>query len=262
MQGLLYRGDQRSRCAGRCGQAVPGAHIKVRQAQLGQRGHRRQRLAALLGGHGQGLDGAALNLAQHRGQVFEHHVNFTGYQGRDSRRRPAVRNVRDEGAGAAFEQLRAQVQRSAVAVGRIVHAARLAFGPGNEIRYRIDTAFGVDQQHVGHPADQADGRDLLGLVGHAGIQGRADGQGRRSHEQGVAVGRRARHFSCTQVTAGTGFVVNHHRLAQLLRQLGRHQTGHDVDQTTRRERHHQTDRLGRPGLRQGQAWCSQGQAGH
>ena len=73
---------------------------------------------------------------------------------------------------------------------------------------------------------------------------RVDGDGRIGrHHQGVAVGRRTRHALGRHDGAGTGFVFNHHRLAQALAELLAQQTRHDINAATGRVRHHDANGL-------------------
>jgi hypothetical protein len=164
--------------------------------------------------------------------------------------RAPVRDVRDESARLAFVQLGAQVQRSALPVGGVIELTRLGLGQRGEFGQGVDACSRVDHQHIGHAAQQGHRGNLLGLVRQLAVQRRADRQWRRGHEQGVTICRRTRRLGRTQVATGTGLVVDDDGLAQFERQLGGDQTGHVVDQSTRREGHHQLDGAGGPGLGQ------------
>ncbi|MNV93490.1 hypothetical protein D3C71_1881870 [compost metagenome] len=69
---------------------------------------------------------------------------------------------------------------------------------------------------------------------------RADG----AADQRVAIGGRARHGLHANRAAGTGAVVDHHRLLERGRQLVADHAGHDVGRATRREGHDPGDGLG------------------
>ncbi len=163
----------------------------------------------------------------------------------------AIGNVRDKHAGLTLVELGTQVQRRALPVGGVIELPRPGFSARSEFGHAVHPRGRVDHQHIGDPAQQSQWGKLLGLVGQAGVERRADGQRRRGHEQGVAIGRGPRGLGGTQIAARAWLVVDDHRLAQLLRQPRRHQAGHVVDQTARRKRHHQPDGLGRPALGEG-----------
>ena len=165
----------------------------------------------------------------------------------------------DKGLAAALEKLGAQVQRGAVAIGCVIQLSRLRLGAADKVLHFSDARGGVHQQHIGHPAQQGHRSQLRGLVRQVFVDGRADGERGRCHQQRVSVGGSAGYFGRPHIAAGPRFVVNHHGLAQFLRKPAAHQSSHVVDQSAGRERHHQADRPRWPGLRHGQGGSQQQQ---
>ena len=69
------------------------------------------------------------------------------------------------------------------------------------------------------------------------------------NKNGVAVGRRAAHGSCSEVAAGSTAIFNHHRMPNALAELLPNQAGDDVGDTAGREGDLERDGLRRIALR-------------
>ena len=75
---------------------------------------------------------------------------------------------------------------------------------------------------------------------------RIDDQGAiKAQQQGVAIGFCAGHHLRANVAGGTGLVVDHHLLAQTLRELFCNQATAGIRHASGRERHDQSNGLGR-----------------
>ena len=176
LQRLLQpRLHRRAQTRGRS-QAKPGEHLIARNAGLLHGGHLRQGRAALRRSHRQRLELAALDQTQGRGQVVKHHLHLTGHQGSQSGGRSPIRDMGHEDPGLAFVELGAQVQGRALSIRGVIELAGPGLGLSRQLGHRLDRGRRADHQHIGHPAQQSQRRNLLRLVGQLGIQGRADGQ--------------------------------------------------------------------------------------
>jgi hypothetical protein len=118
---------------------------------------------------------------------------------------------------------------------------------------------GMDQQHVGHRADQRDRAEVLhGVEAGVLVQRRIDGLAAADgHQQRVAVlGSLGRQLGA-DVAAGARAVVHHHRGLQDLGQLLADDAADDVVGAAGRLRHDHRDGPGRECLRGRQQGCRQ-----
>jgi len=90
-----------------------------------------------------------------------------------------------------------------------------------------------------------------GVIRQLLVEGSGDGVGREiGEEQRVPVGRRLGHEVGRDGGAGTRSVLHDHLLAERFRDLGGRRARERVGRPSRRERHHQPDRLYRECLRE------------
>ena len=97
----------------------------------------------------------------------------------------------------------------------------MGFGQGDHLGHAIGFDRGVQHQHVVE-RDQSGHRDqvFVGVKGHLGVQRGVDAlDAAGGHKDGVAIGRRARGLSATDVAAGARAVFHGHGLTQSFGQL-------------------------------------------
>ena len=127
----------------------------------------------------------------------------------------------------------------------------MSFGVGRKFRERVGRHAAVHNKKERHHADGSDRLEIREGIERQvrkqeGIDGDVAGAGEAER---VAVGRRARDGFHGDVAARPGAVVDHHRLAASVRDMGAEDPGCDVGDAARRGRDDDLDRLGRIGFR-------------
>ena len=141
----------------------PGIEAVARQTRFGQGWHIGQYGCTGTRGHANGAQFAALDVRRGCGHRQKIHVNLATHEVGRERTGAAVRYVCDESASLLFEQLVGQVQHRAVAGRAVVQLARACLDQGCQLARIFSGNAGVDHQHQGHGAKDADGRDVLGV---------------------------------------------------------------------------------------------------
>ncbi len=115
----------------------------------------------------------------------------------------------------------------------------------NQLRHRLHWQVDVHQQDMRNIGDQRYRNEILDqVVVEFRIQrGRNGVYGSRPHQQRVAVGWCMRRKRCAQIGAGTGTIVDDHRLAELLAEPLAHQAPQQISGASRRERHDHAHRM-------------------
>ena len=126
---------------------------------------------------------------------------------------------------------------------------RVGLAVADELGNGLELFVRPDGDVVGH-VDQLRHRDqVLGdVVGGLLVEVVVQRIGDAAHQKGLPIGGRTGHVGRAQHAAGAWLVFHDDGLLERLRQLLGHQPGQGVGVATRREGHHQRDRLGRPGL--------------
>ena len=153
-------------------------------------------------------------------------------------------------AGHRLEQF-GRDMRGAAEPGRAVEQfAGFRLGIGDQLGDRFHRQRIGDRAKVGHPRDDDDRRDILGLiVGHVLEHELVDGvRARRAHHEGVTVGLGLCDVVGRDVAAGAGLVLDDELLAEFLRDLCRDDAGQDVGGAAGREGNDELDRPCRPWL--------------
>ena len=162
-----------------------------------------------------------------------------------------VRHVDHLGSGLELEQFAREVLRRAVAGGGEHDLARLLLGESDELLRRLGRHGRVYDEDQRHRADDRDRREVLLKVEVRCclLQGGIDRvAGQSAHEQRIAIRLRPRRRSRPEIAAGPCPVVDHHLLAEPLRQLLRQHAADDVSGTTCRVGHDHHDGPGRVGI--------------
>jgi hypothetical protein len=122
--------------------------------------------------------------------------------------------------------------------------ARLRLGQRDQLALRARADRRVPHDHERNGRDHAHGLEVLHRVeGHLRIEAHVGGERTgRAQAQRVAVGRRLRRQREAHVAAGTGLVVDHHGLAQLLVEPRHQQAHHRVGAAAGREGDDHADR--------------------
>ncbi len=181
--------------------------------------------------------------------IVERGVDLAAQQIVDRRRAAAIGHVRELHARHRLEQFRRQM--GACAVARIGHgnASRVA---RRVLRHFLDRAvrtIGVDHQHVGQRDHGVHGREVLRRIEAEGlVEVLVGGLGSlRSHQKGVAVGPGLGDVLGGRIAARARPVLDHHRLAQALRDLAADQAADLVGDASRgagRNNGHRASRIG------------------
>jgi hypothetical protein len=145
-------------------------------------------------------------------------------------------------AGDPLER-RARDEADAVRAG-VAQAAGIGLHVGDELGHRRCRNPGVDDQHERKISDPRQRREIPHrVVGNALEKIGIGGMGaHRGHEDGVAVGRRARDCTRRNRAVCSRLVINHHRLLEGLAQLLADDAGGGIDAAAGGERHDQRDR--------------------
>jgi hypothetical protein len=141
-----------------------------------------------------------------------------------------------------FER-RARNETDAVCAG-VAQAAGIGLHVGDEFRHRRCRNPGIDDQHERKISDPRQRCEIPHrVVGNALEQvGIGRMRAHRGHEDGVAVGCRARDRARRNRAVCSRLVIDHHRLLESLAQLLADDTGGGIDAAARGERHDERDR--------------------
>ena len=247
------------RCFGRRGHCIPGCHVEALQPTLRHGGHVGQGGRTLFPHHSQCAQGPGVDLRHHRTQDFHRRINLPAAQSRDHGGCAVEGHHLHIHPGAGLEQLCRQVLRAAHIDGAHIQLARVGPGIGQQFTQCFET--GVVRHHDGEVKKPQGGhrRKVLGSVKRQRLEQPCTHCRAVGHQQQcVAIRRSLGHRIPGHHTACTGFVVDHHTLAQAFRHFLHHGAGRQISNSPRTKRHHQPDRFGRVGLgrcRQGQAAC-------
>ena len=138
--------------------------------------------------------------------------------------------------------------RAANACAGVVQPSGRSFGLLHQLLDGGDARVGRGQKNQRHLGNQRDTHQVFaGVEAELFVQRLVHSHGAARDQQRVAIGGRANHEVAADVAAGTGFVLNDHRLAQALAQLIGQCTGKDVGGLPGRKRHHQFDGFVWPG---------------
>ena len=222
--------------------AVPDLDLEALQPAFLQRRRIGQRLDAVQRGDAIELHALRLDVRNGLRGLVAQHVHLAAQQRRQRRRGAGIRNGRELRAQGLLQQHAAQLRHRAQAgVGQIylVAVGARVLDELDHVARRQVLAAQQRHGHVGHLAD-------VGEVGQRVERQLAVQRRRRGHavvvdQEGIAVGRGARHVRGRQRAARAGTVLDHDALAQRLRHGGAQAARHHVGRTARRERHDQRD---------------------
>ncbi len=243
---------------------MPGARSKAGRALLGQGRHiGDQRHAGVLG-DAQQLQLAALHMGVGGQHAIHQHLGLAGHGVLYRLHAALVGHIDPFGARQPCQLHAGQVRRAAG--GRDGKVQVLFLGQRHQLLQVVGLHRRVHHQHVRRVGQHRGATQVLARVkAELGVDRWRDRQRTQIAEQpGVAVGLGAGHQLGPQVAVGTGLVVDHHRLLELLRDQLANRAGNDVRAAAWRVGDHQPDRLagpciGRPQRRRQQAAGSQGQ---
>ncbi len=244
--------DRLGRAGGRRA-ADPAAHLEglVGQALFVERRHVWQLLHALECRHGDHLDRALLQEGQLRGVAAGRGLHVARGHVLPHRPFAAIVHGLQFEAVVLVQRFRHHVGKRADAVGGGRNLAVL--GPGMELRDVLHRNVLVDRrrQMTGvEPGDEVE--ILVGIVGQLFEQNLVLHHRRRVGEhQRVAVGGCLLHRLGTNRARGTGLVLDHHRLAELRRDVFAVGAGENVSEAARRVGADDLDRLAGPRLGDG-----------
>ena len=251
VEGGIDLGGQLGLQASGCIHAKPGHRRVAGQARFGHRGQLGRKLGALGAGDGQRTQAAAGHMGHAGGDGIKQHMHLAGGQIADGLGRALVGHMGQGDAGLGCKGRRVQVHDGAIAAGGVVQLAGVGLGIADQLLHGLDRQRVGDQQHAGGIGHMGNGCEVLvRAVGQLGHQVRRDRMGAAGGEQqGVAIGARLGGLGRADGAARARAVVNHQRLAQLLRHLLRHHAGDQIGGTAGRKRHDDADRAIRP-------WCA------
>jgi hypothetical protein len=151
---------------------------------------------------------------------------------------PEIGHVDRLGADHVEEHLHEQMMRRRRARRGVAHLAVLALDQRNQVRERRRAEPRIGDQSELRRADEPDRCEILhGVVGQRFADVGADRHGRdRREKEGVAVGRGTRGRLRRNDGAGTGPIVDHKRLLELVLQLLRQDARQNVGAAAGRER--------------------------
>ena len=197
---------------------LPGRRIEALEADLGQRRDLRRRADALRGRDAKRAQLAGLHQRQRGGEVAEHHLHMAAHDVVERRREALVGHMHELDAELAAHQLGEQVRRAAGAVRRIGQPLRPGLRIGGEIGERLHRQRRIDHQDERHAGDQRDRHQIPGrIIGQVLVDADIDRhRGRGADQDGVAVGRGARHVGRADHGGGAEPLLDHERLPQLL----------------------------------------------
>ena len=159
------------------------------------------------------------------------------------------RHVHQIGAGHGLEHLGGEMRRGAGARRRIVDAARLRLGVGDELLEVGHRQRRVHHQHQRDRGQLGDRREILDRVVGRLLQAGVDRERDGGDQQGVAVGRGLGHDGGADRAAAARPVVDHGGLAPVVVHALRDQPRDRVGGAAGDERHDQVDLLAGIGLR-------------
>ncbi len=201
---------------------------------------------ALAVGHRERAQRTSLDVLQRIRHGVDPGLHPAGEHVGDQRHAAAIRHVHDVGAGRELEQFDRQMADGAGAERAHVDLAGIGLGVGDQFRHRLRRECRRCDQHERQRDEAADRRDVAQEVERQLlVEGGVDRVGGGGQQDGVAVGRRADHRLRRDVVGGAGLVLDHHRLAEALRQEVGHDPRQDVGGAAGRIRHDPADRPGR-----------------
>ena len=129
------------------------------------------------------------------------------------RRVAAIGNVHDIDAGRVLEQLRTDAAKTPSPLERVVRAAGLGLGLRDQLAIVSPASSGLPPARRSSASDLVTGaKSLIGSNGSVLYSGRRVACALVCSSMRVAVGRRFRDRVGADVAAGTGSIVDHHRL--------------------------------------------------
>ncbi|MNZ97265.1 hypothetical protein D3C78_1164930 [compost metagenome] len=218
------------------------------RALFGQRGHIGDQGHAGVLGNSQQLELAALHMGIGRQHAVHQHLGLAGDGVLYRLHSALVGHVHPFRAGDAGQFHAGQM--GSAARGRHGEIQVLLLGQCHQLCQIVRRHRGVHHQHMGRVgqhgrAAQGDG----GVEAELGVDRRRDRQGAQIAQQpGVAVGRRAGHKFRPQIAVGSGLVLDHDGLLQLLRDQLSDGAGNDVGAASGGIGHDQANRLAGPGV--------------
>ena len=244
---------------------MPGQRLEARIAAFGDgRDFRRDR-RAFEAGDGQRPQLARLDVRQDADRVAEHDVQRAAHQITDGQRRAAIGHMRHLQTGFACEQLGDEMVGRADAGRAVVHRAGLAPGQRHELLHGLGGRFGIDDQDVGIGRRHGDRSEVLHrIVGQRLVDGRINrDRARLAEQQRIAIGLRLGDEIGADDRARAALVLDHDRLAGILRDLLGHDARHRIRPAARRVGDDELDRFGGIVLCK-RRWCdgSQSQRTH
>jgi hypothetical protein len=211
------RGDGEARPVDHAG----AAQAEARQPRLAKGRHRGKRRGAPRAADRQHAQEAALHVAERGAERHHHQVHLARQHGGHRLAGAAERDVEQPHARGLREGGGAEVGRGADAARAVGDPLGLAPGGGHQGAQVGPGRVAVHREHhrrEGRHGHRAEGRFVI--EGQALEQVRQHGVGVVHRQQGVAVGRGARHLGRADRARGARLVLHHHWPAQRLRELG------------------------------------------
>ena len=241
----------RLRGAGRRENPDPAIDLEPREPALDHGRHVRQVGHALRAGDRERLELARLDVALHRGERQEAVGHFAGEHGLDRRAAALVRDMRDVDPGQTVQVLRIQAVGAARADRSVVELARLALRERDELRDAVGREPCPDPHHQRQAGQQRDRHEVLERVVRQVLDDRGVDRVRVPRkEQRVPVGHCLGHGIRRNRAGRARPVLDQHRLAKALRQLGLDDPRDRVAAAAGRERDQQRDGPGGKVLRE------------
>ena len=195
------------------------------------------------------------DVADRQGNGTERDLHLAGKEIVHRQRRAAIRHVHHSDARHEVEQFAGNVLRRSHATRSKVDFAWIGFGVGDEFGNGLGREGRVHLHHERQQIDVGHRRNVVReVVVEFGVKRRVDFVGGGRPQQGVAVGRRARDRLGRDSGAGAGPVLDHKRLAELLRHELTDEAAHNVGGPARRKADDDFDGPGRIVERGGKSW--------
>ncbi len=250
---LLHRriepgNDLRRRALGHP-QAVPERDVHAGRAHLVHRRHVGSGRPAFLRHHGVGPDRAAAQERQGLRCFRAEHVDLSRHQVLHDWRAPAVRHEREARSGLLLKVEQADMRPAASPDRRGRRLARVGLEPGDQFLGILRRERVPADDHQGRGAQEGDGLKLQHRIVGDRIHGAGADMARPvADAERIAVGRGLRGAADADAGAGTGDILDHHRLPEGCP----HALGQDARQrvvgAARRERHDHGDGVRRISL--------------
>ncbi len=231
-------------------QRAPEIAVEIGEALLMRTWHVRQQRRALLGQHGERAHAVAGDLRHRGGGQRAEIVDAAGDQVLHQRAGAAIGDMGQVHLGRQLELRAGEMGAGADAGGAVLHLALVGVGVGDELLEVVDREVVARHQHQRLLDHQRDRRKIADRIVERFLIERLvlrEGVDTTEHDL-IAVGSGLGDTRRSSHAAGAADVLDHHLLAENLRQPRRQDAPHRIRRAARRERDHHGHGPRRPSL--------------